>query len=118
MYLIHVALRPTTPTAVLPRTAGDLLLAVALPDERIEHVVLHPCASPCPVLGVYLLADCIEDAEERATEFCRRALAALPALAGWEPGSAEVPLVGPFYEGLLSASGLTGRNGPWTLSST
>ncbi len=67
------------------------------------------------VLGVYLLAHHIEDAEEHAEQFCRRAL---PTFADWEPVSAQVPLIGPFYEGLLSASSPAGRNGPRTIPST
>ncbi|MER6360791.1 hypothetical protein [Kitasatospora sp. NPDC001527] len=66
---------------------------------------------------MFVVADRLEDAEESALAFCRRAVAAVPELAGWRVRSGRVPLVGAFYEGLLAAPGPAGRNGPGTIPS-
>ncbi|MBV6698587.1 hypothetical protein [Kitasatospora aureofaciens] len=118
MYLVHAALRPLSPGLQLPLGARDLLLAAVRPDDRIEHLVVHSDATPGPALGVYLLADSLAEAEARTAAFCGRVLAAVPQLAGWRTERAAVPLVAPFYERLLSASGAPGRNGPGPLPST
>ncbi|MBC3843632.1 hypothetical protein GXW82_35715 [Streptacidiphilus sp. 4-A2] len=67
----------------LPADAGAWLLADAHPQERLEHVAVHPHARPDPVLGVYLLADGLEEAEERAAAVCRRVLTFRQELRGW-----------------------------------
>ncbi|GHG73609.1 hypothetical protein [Streptomyces griseocarneus] len=92
MYLVHVALRGRS-GAELPADARDVVLAHALPQDGVEHVVIHPHAVPCPVVGVYLLADRLETAEFRAERVCRRALASPSALDGWELVNAQVPLM-------------------------
>ena len=121
MYLIHVTLQPAGPSvraAELPVNAGEMLFSVALPEERIEHVAVHSRALPHPVVGVYVLAGRIEEAEDRATRFCGRALAACPAFAGWHPVRAQAPLVGLFYELMLSAAGPAVRSAPGPEPST
>ncbi|MFD5461596.1 hypothetical protein ACFWIQ_02050 [Kitasatospora sp. NPDC127059] len=105
MYLVHVALQPGSPGRPLPHDARELLLAAIRPEDRVEHVVVHPYATPDPVLGLYLLADSLTSAERRASAFCRRALATVPPFAGWRAMTAAAPLVAPFYERLLSGSG-------------
>ncbi|MGW0771828.1 hypothetical protein [Streptomyces sp. NPDC002676] len=100
MYLIHIRLRADSKSSILPVDIGDLVRAAARPEEHVEHVVTHPRAQPHQVLGVYLLAERLEDAEARATALCRRALESVSALRGWELVGAEAPLVAPFYERL------------------
>ncbi|MET8623679.1 hypothetical protein ABZW30_07970 [Kitasatospora sp. NPDC004669] len=118
MYLVHAALRPLSPGLRLSLDARELLLAAIRPEDRVEHLVVHPDALPNPVLGVYLLADSLAEAESRTDAFCRRALTAVPRLAGWSAARVAAPLVTPFYERLLSSSGRPGRNGPGTFPST
>ncbi|MEU1816298.1 hypothetical protein ABZ543_14035 [Streptomyces roseifaciens] len=93
MYLVHVGLRRPRRTTELPAEIGELVLSRALPRERIEHISVHPHARPHPVLGVYLLADRLEEAEAHAEQACRRAIARCPQLAWWELVDAQVPLL-------------------------
>jgi hypothetical protein len=115
MYLVHAALQPVSPGRSLPLDARELLLATVHPEDRVEHLVLHPDAVPDPVLGIYLLADSLAGAERRTAAFCRRALAVVPQFAGWKAERVAAPLVVPFYERLLSAPACPGRNGPGTV---
>ncbi|MFJ6621346.1 hypothetical protein ACIQOW_27710 [Kitasatospora sp. NPDC091335] len=119
MYLVHTALRPDSPGLALPPDARELLLAAALPGDRVEHLVVHPEAFPDPVLGVYLVADSLAEAEGRAAVFCGRVLAAVPGFEGWRAAGSGVPLVAAFYERLLSGpagaddtDGVDGSAGP------
>ncbi|GHF72303.1 hypothetical protein GCM10010218_62000 [Streptomyces mashuensis] len=92
MYLVHASLCGP-PGAHLPDTVAESTLALALPHERVEHVVAHPHARPHPVLGVFLLADGLTQAEERTAELCRRAIRTCAGLGEWRLVKAEVPLL-------------------------
>ncbi|MEV7024828.1 hypothetical protein [Kitasatospora sp. NPDC093558] len=107
MYLVHVSLH-RAPGAELPEETADWVRAAARPDERVEHVVAHPRAVPAPVVGIFLLADRLEDAEALALLVYRRAMAQRPGLAGWLPLHARVPLLAPYYERLLADPGVDG----------
>ncbi|MEU8621310.1 hypothetical protein [Streptomyces sp. NPDC048623] len=100
MYLIHAQLRPPG-VQFLPEDAAVRALALALPEERVEHVSAHPDALPLPVLGVFLLAGSLAEAESRAAALCRRLVERHPALAGWRLSGAEAPLLAPLGHGLL-----------------
>ncbi len=118
MYLIHVRLGPPVDDLPLPSGLAQLLQAMSTPEDRVEHVAVHPDALPWPTLGVYLVADCLRDAEERAARLCGRGVTGIPLLRGWRLVNAQAPLVVPFYEQLLSSSGLGGLNGPGPFPST
>ncbi|MFE2289356.1 hypothetical protein ACFXDJ_34940 [Streptomyces sp. NPDC059443] len=137
MYLIHAALRAPSAGAQLPSHAGELVRAFADVDADVdahahadrrgdggafgpvEHVSAHPRALPGPTLGVYLIADSLDEAERRTEVLCRRAFEEVPALRGWTVGRVGVPLVTPYYERLLVAtSGLPGRKGPGPVPSS
>ncbi|WP_371616489.1 hypothetical protein [Streptomyces sp. NBC_00454] len=137
MYLIHAALRAPSTGVQLPAHAGELVRAFADADAAaataadvdrlggggtfgsIEHVSTHPGALPGPTLGVYLIADSLDEAERRTEVLCRRAFEEVPALRGWTVGRVGVPLVTPYYERLLLAtSGLPGRKGPGPVPSS
>ncbi|RSS57970.1 hypothetical protein [Streptomyces sp. WAC06614] len=100
MYLIHAHLRAPT-GASLPYDAARRALALARPEERIEHVSAHPLALPHPVLGFYVLADSLDTAEGRVAQVCLRLLRDCHELAGWVLHRAEAPLVAPLGQGLL-----------------
>ncbi|MFJ7910758.1 hypothetical protein [Kitasatospora sp. NPDC096204] len=117
MYLIHVHLR-SPDQAPLPDGVADLVRSVVTPVDRLEHVAVHSDATPHPVLGLYLLADGLADAESRAAALCGRALASAAPLHGWSVARVGAPLVSPFYELELSRSGLAGRNRQGTFPST
>jgi hypothetical protein len=92
MYLVHVQLRHQE-GALLPIQAPSWIFDAARQAESVEHVVVHRPASATPVLGVYLLADRLEDAEQRAADLCRHVLYARPELSGWGVTDAQVPLL-------------------------
>ncbi|MFC1410940.1 hypothetical protein ACEZCY_15500 [Streptacidiphilus sp. N1-12] len=122
MYLIHLQLG-SPGLCDLPEQTAAWVYSAAGSDEGVEHVSLHADARPCPVLGMYLLAESLEQAEARAAAVCRRALAVRPELRGWVLGEVRAPLVAPFYEALLDVN--PGRDGsgqgrfrPADLSST
>ncbi|MGF1428630.1 hypothetical protein [Kitasatospora sp. LaBMicrA B282] len=110
MYLIHAALRAPRPGVPLPADTVELLFSVTRPDERVEHITVHDHADAGAVVGVYLLADQLTEAEAVVAELCRRAVATVPALRDWTVPQVGAPLVAPFYERLLTASGAPGRN--------
>ncbi|PSJ27414.1 hypothetical protein B7P34_17675 [Streptosporangium nondiastaticum] len=97
MYLVHVHLRAPE-GAAFPEAAGEAVRRLARPEEGIEHVVDRLRAPAGPVLGVYVLADGLHQAEARAARACGRALAEIPAFRGWTLADAEVPLVSAFWE--------------------
>lgn len=131
MYLVHAALRPPAPGIQLPPHAGELVRALATSSDSssagsdvrawgpVEHVSAHPHALPDPTLGVYLIADSLNEAERRTEALCRHAFEEVPALWGWTLGRVGAPLVTPYYEHLLAAaSGRAGRNGPGPVPSS
>ncbi|MFB6838646.1 hypothetical protein [Streptomyces sp. NPDC056361] len=105
MYLIHASLKALGGAAVLPPDIRALVLGQALPEERVEHVSVHAHAQPHPVLGLYLRSNGLLEAEAAARAICLRALLNCPELTGWTLLDAQVPLVAPVFEQMLSSSG-------------
>ncbi|KPI14732.1 hypothetical protein [Streptomyces sp. NPDC086989] len=119
MYLVHAGLRAPAAGGLLPPRIGELLLSLAGSRDAVEHVTPHPYAQPDPVLGVFVLAENLDEAEQRTESLCRRALDTLPELGGWSLTRVGVPLIAPYFErALLSPSGLAGRNGPGPIPSS
>ncbi|MCB5181046.1 hypothetical protein [Streptomyces antimicrobicus] len=100
MYLIHAQLRGPC-GAPLPYGAARQALDLARPEERVEHVSAHPLAVPHPVLGFFLMAGSLSEAEGRVAQVCLRLLRESDELAGWVLHRAEAPLVAPLGQGLL-----------------
>ncbi|MCD2469551.1 MULTISPECIES: hypothetical protein [Streptomyces] len=65
---------------------------------HVEHVTVHTPAHTRVVLGVYVLADRLGEAEEAALSVCRRMLDGRPELAGWALVEGYVPLLAPVYD--------------------
>ncbi|NML50201.1 hypothetical protein HHL19_11060 [Streptomyces sp. R302] len=108
MYLVHARMAaPGGGATALPSRARvrALVLGRARPEERVEHVAVHPHALPHPVLGFYVLADRLAEAEATARAVCRRVLRDCPEFDGWSLLEAEVPLMAPLLERELSLSG-------------
>jgi hypothetical protein len=116
MYLIHVAL--ASAPAELPASLGDFIRRHALPEERIEHVSVHAHAVPRPTLGVFVLADRLAEAEVKAADACRRALALLPALSHVTLVRAEAPLMEPLPDPEADGNDHAGPNRPRPVRST
>jgi hypothetical protein len=120
MYLVHLHLRRADDAgrserrgrddcAELPPQTGSWVRAAARWGDGVEHVALHAQARPGPVLGVYLLADCLDDAEKSAARVCGRTLAARPELRCWSLVNGRTVLSTAYYEGLLDDSGPPGE---------
>ncbi|MEW2517105.1 hypothetical protein [Actinacidiphila alni] len=105
MYLVHLHLRRAdgSPPARLTALIGAGVRGAARAGDGVEHVAVHADALPHPVLGVYVVADRVEEAEAGAARAWRRALAAHPELTGWVLVEARTPLDVSFYERLLDA---------------
>ncbi|MFH9858860.1 hypothetical protein [Streptomyces sp. NPDC017202] len=67
----------------------------------MEHVTAHPHAVPDPVLGVFLVAESLTEAEAMTTVLCRRLLNSHTGLSGWGLRRAQVPLLAPLGHGPL-----------------
>ncbi|MFF2145433.1 hypothetical protein [Kitasatospora sp. NPDC058190] len=81
MYLIHARLGPAD-GALLPPDAARVFASFARPAERVEHVVVHRDHVSGPVVGLFVAAASLAEAELSASEVCRRAVAEHPALRG------------------------------------
>lgn len=103
MYLVHARLQAPLGGALPPDTRS-LVWAQACLDEGLEHVVVHPCALPDPVIGLYVRAENLAAAELKAQGLCGRVLSC-EEFAGWSLVRAEAPMVAVHYESLLSRSG-------------
>ncbi|WP_219670170.1 hypothetical protein [Streptomyces bambusae] len=113
MYLIHLKLRLEA-DRLLPSGTADLVRAAARPGDRLEHVTVHPDAPGGPVLGLFLLADRLEQAEEAADALCRRALAASPELRGAALLDRQVGLVPQYYDRIAAPGRLMTAGNPST----
>ncbi|WP_449061936.1 hypothetical protein [Planomonospora algeriensis] len=90
MYLINARLRAPEEAGSRPppaprmpvRELRDLVLSLADPADRIEHVYGAVSAAGAD-LGIFILQSTLEAAETAAERLCRRCLAASPRLAGW-----------------------------------
>ncbi|MFF1414161.1 hypothetical protein ACFVX6_30955 [Streptomyces sp. NPDC058289] len=102
MYLVHARLQGP-PGVVLPPQATSLVRALAREDDGLEHVSAHPRALPHPVVGLFLQAESLEEAESNAAGLCRRVLECAE-FTGWSLVLAQAPMVAPFYESLLTGS--------------
>ncbi|WP_326786403.1 hypothetical protein [Streptomyces sp. NBC_00151] len=94
MYLVHVLLDVTH--WPLPSELSDFVRSCAENSERIEHVTLHEEAGP--VLGLFVSAPGIEEAERSALAVVERAVRRHEGLAGVSVVSYGVPLVASYYE--------------------
>ncbi|MGC5010547.1 hypothetical protein ACLQ2R_07260 [Streptosporangium sp. DT93] len=90
MYLINARLRapetegpPAPPGGRMPaRELRSLLLALAEPDDGIEHIYSedHPAGIH---LGLFIRRPTLDESEDAAARLCLRGLRGLPGLAGW-----------------------------------
>lgn len=94
MYLVHAHLRRSAQGGELPSDLRALVYESARPEDGVEHVSVHgDDASSEPVLGLFLLADSLAQAEENAAAVCARLLGTHPDLSGWILQRAEAPLL-------------------------
>ncbi|MFE5538763.1 hypothetical protein [Streptomyces sp. NPDC056492] len=92
MYLVHVHLGRHAHGDLLPGHAAADIAASVAGILGIEHIVVHSDARPHPIVGIYLHAKCLRDAESAATDAWMRATVAEPWLRQWEFLRAVAPL--------------------------
>ncbi|MFE4699774.1 hypothetical protein ACFRIC_22140 [Streptomyces sp. NPDC056738] len=92
MYLVHTYLELPYGDEP-PPNIRTLVRAAIVPRDGVEHVAVHTVSAVELTLGFYLLADTLEEAEERAVRATRRLLRVVPQLAGARPTGAGVPLM-------------------------
>lgn len=98
MYLIHLKLG-LSPHRLVPPELGDLVRSAARPGEGLEHVTVHPDAPGGPVLGLFLTAERLDQAEVMAGLLCRRALATSAKLRGLTLLRWKAEPMAPYYGG-------------------
>ncbi|MEV0381744.1 hypothetical protein [Nonomuraea sp. NPDC050643] len=97
MYLVHAELRPKD-GGIPPEHTGQLIFGCRRPADGIEHVVLHADGSDGGLVGLFVLAPSVEEAEHTAAAVCRRALDSSPELAGFLLGRCGVRIVPEYYD--------------------
>ncbi|EST38946.1 hypothetical protein N566_04735 [Streptomycetaceae bacterium MP113-05] len=63
-----------------------------MPDDKLEHVVVHPQSAGHCVVGVFLTSATLGEAERTAVGLCCRTLLTAPELHGWREAGASVAL--------------------------
>ncbi|MFD8615453.1 hypothetical protein ACFV09_42345 [Streptomyces sp. NPDC059631] len=117
MYLVHTYLE-LPPGDELPCNIRTLVRSAIIPRDGVEHLAVHTVSSLELTLGFYLLAEALEEAEERAVRATRRLLRTVPELATARPTGAGVPLIPLAFEPqTVDRSGRRGRIGPRPLPS-
>ncbi|MEU1543786.1 hypothetical protein ABZ461_38025 [Actinacidiphila glaucinigra] len=92
MYLVHVHLELPSGEE-LPQDVKAMVRSAIVPRDRVEHVAVHTVSPSELTLGLYLLADGLDEAEERALRVCRRLLDDVAQLATARLTGAGVPLM-------------------------
>ncbi|MEV7523868.1 hypothetical protein [Streptomyces sp. NPDC091371] len=93
MYLVHARLEPSAQGGELPSDLRALVYESTRPEDGVEHVSVHGDVPSAPVLGLFLMAGSLAQAEANAAAVCARLLEIHPELAGWTLVRAEVPLL-------------------------
>ncbi|MFF8837873.1 hypothetical protein [Streptomyces sp. NPDC015130] len=94
MYLVHAHLAPPA-YGEAPGEVMRQIRASVLGHRDVQYVASHPDGPGGPVLGIFALADSVEEAEERIATLCRSALGSGAGLRGWTLGRCEVVLALP-----------------------
>ncbi|UUU33622.1 hypothetical protein JIX56_29340 [Streptomyces sp. CA-210063] len=98
MYLIHLALEPCgrgVGGGSLPTDTGSAIAACAGEADALEHVTVHRDDPTRPVVGFFLRAACLAEAEAAAERLWRRTAACRPDLRTWHVTCSESPLFVP-----------------------
>ena len=103
MYLVHARLE-SDEHAELPADTVSLVRRCARPDEHLQHVVVHSNGATGPVLGLFLLAPTLKDAEQVAAALCQRALAENAELRPFRLTSCGVVVPWSYYERMLQSA--------------
>jgi hypothetical protein len=101
MYLVNVRLWPDAGGVVPPR-AAELVAVVSRPGDGLEHVSASATGQEGDeggvVLGLFILAASVEEAEERALGLFERAVDAVEEFGGLRWASEGAAMVDQYYE--------------------
>jgi hypothetical protein len=111
MYLIHARLTGP-PGLELPDDLKARLRAQVTGATSIEHVTPHPDALGGPVLGLFVAAPSLAEAERAAEAACLRVLRSHPALAGCGLDRCGAAFVAPVFEAEFRRGPGPGSRGP------
>lgn len=100
MYLVHARLLPH-PHKPLPTDAAALVQRASRSGDGVEFVVAHTVAPGTSVLGFFVLASSLAEAETAASKVCRRALSMYEAFRGFGMLSCGTVMPAAYYERLL-----------------
>ncbi|MEU3031257.1 hypothetical protein ACPCBC_32655 [Streptomyces incarnatus] len=103
MYLVHARLE-SDEHAELPAETVSLVMRCARPDEHLQHVVMHSNGPAGPVLGLFLLAPTLKEAEQVTAALCQRALDRNAELRRFRLTSCGVVVPWSYYERLLQSA--------------
>ncbi|GAA3842345.1 hypothetical protein GCM10022403_087890 [Streptomyces coacervatus] len=92
MYLVHIHLRPLAAGESLPDDTATVMMSAGL-EVGLEHAVAHLASTPRPVIGVYVRAATLDEAESLAEDIWWRASGTDRRLGRWVPLRVEVPLM-------------------------
>ncbi|MFJ4337520.1 hypothetical protein [Streptomyces sp. NPDC088915] len=101
MYLIHARLRAKGEVS-LPERFEEEICRQEVEPASIEHVVLHDDLPGIPVLGLFVAARNLVEAERAAETACLRVLMPEGLAASWELVTCEAAFVAEFYKRLLA----------------
>ncbi|MFH8753396.1 hypothetical protein ACH4GK_37820 [Streptomyces rimosus] len=90
MYLVHLTV---VPLGDAPLPAGIKKILKATAPTALEHISVHSQARSHQVIGLFLRATSLKEAETVAEQVWERAAAVCPQLTEWSLLRAEVPLL-------------------------
>ncbi|MEV7414422.1 hypothetical protein [Streptomyces sp. NPDC089919] len=108
MHLVHVRL---VVPGECPEGPGlrEIFRAHAVPEERLEHISVHPGEGGLVTLGFFVTADSLLAAESVALSVVERAVAGEPALREARLHGCGGALVAEFFDRLVIGPGRDGR---------
>jgi hypothetical protein len=93
VYLVHITLIPPPDDRTLPPWTGVALMD-ALPDSRgIEHVTVHEREPGREIVGVFVRAGSLREAEHAVAEAWRGFVRARRELGAWAVLNVGAPLI-------------------------
>lgn len=111
MHLVHVrVLMSQECECPGPRNLRDLFRAHCAPEERVDHISIHPGEEGLVTVGFFVTADSMVSAEVVALAVATRVVAGEAALEGARIVGCSGALVPEFYDRLVIGAGHDGRN--------
>ncbi|MEU5387170.1 hypothetical protein [Kitasatospora cineracea] len=91
MYLVHATFAATS-NAMWPSDTADLFVNVADGAAWLHHATVHPLAGGGAVVGMFVTAPNVAEAERSVADLCELILLSVPALGDFHLVRVESPL--------------------------